>query len=331
MTAHPEISSVEPANAGLGARISVCLLTYNHVNVIESTLRSVLRQTIDGYEVIVSDDCSSDGTWELVCQLAEQDKRIRPIRPPHNLGMAGNANFAVAHADRPYIALLHHDDIYREDLLEKWGAVIEAHPGIGFVFNAYGVHDSDFVYREHFEGECVEGPWLLRQHLLPRWGCPVRGTAMISRAAWLEVGGMRERFGLLADVDLWMRLARDRSVGYVAEPVIAIRHARPTYYPKIYSGEEWSWPRQVYLYDIHATNRLETLDRRTLAGLWHWQVFRWRLNRETAKWLAYAVVRRKWIMIEKSDQSETPDDFLALRAVRWILRAFAPSSRSAAS
>src|ERR1700693_4368630 len=104
-------------NTCIGEKSSVCLLTYNHVNVIESTLRSILHQTITGYEVMVSDDCSTDGTWERILEFATTDPRVKPIRTPHNMGMPGNANFAVARSDRPYVALLHHDDLYREDLL----------------------------------------------------------------------------------------------------------------------------------------------------------------------------------------------------------------------
>ncbi len=128
----------------IGAKISVCLLTYNHVDVIESSLRTILDQTITGYEVIVSDDCSTDGTWEQILALAATDARIKPVRTPHNMGMPGNANFAVAQSDRPYIALLHHDDLYRKDLLEKWAGVLDRHADAAFVFNPYGVFESDY-------------------------------------------------------------------------------------------------------------------------------------------------------------------------------------------
>jgi GT2 family glycosyltransferase len=139
--------------------------------------------------------------------LAADDSRIRPIRTPHNLGMAGNANHAVAQTDRPYIALLHHDDLYRQDLLEKWASVLERNPDAAFVFNPYGVYESEFVYQEPMPGECIDGKWLLNHYLFARWGCVVRGTAMIRRSSWAQLGGMREQFGLLADIDLWMRLA----------------------------------------------------------------------------------------------------------------------------
>ena len=152
-------------NSQLGDKISVCLITYNHVDLIESTLQSIMEQTITGYEVIVSDDCSTDGTWERVLELAANDARIKPIQTPENLGMARNANFSVAQSSRPYIALLHHDDLYRKDLLEKWGEVIDKYQDVAFVFNPYGVYESDFIYSEAIPSECVKGRWLLDKYL----------------------------------------------------------------------------------------------------------------------------------------------------------------------
>ena len=59
---------------------------------------------------------------------------------------------------------------------------------------------------------------------------------MIRKDAWLQSGGMRERFNLLADIDLWMRLAVSWNVGYVNEPVIIVRDQRPSYYPRSIMG-----------------------------------------------------------------------------------------------
>jgi glycosyltransferase involved in cell wall biosynthesis len=304
----------------IGEKISVCLLTYNHVEIIESTLRSILDQTITGYEVIVSDDCSTDGTWERILELAVADARIKPVRTPHNMGMSGNANFAVAQFDRPYIALLHHDDLYRMDLLEKWAGVLDRHSEAAFVFNPYRVFASDFIYQELMPGECIEGNWLLKKHLFARWGCAVRGTALIRREAWEQVGGMCEQFGLLADINMWMRLAMRWSVGYVPEPVITVRHLRPDYYPDIYTGSSWSWRRQKFLYEIHATNRLDYLNLNTLEGRLQWWGFRLKLSLETTKWLIYAVVRKKPEMIASSHESVTQYDLWPLRVLRSVLQ-----------
>lgn len=308
-------------NRCVGEKISVCLLTYNHVAVIESTLRTIQDQTITGYEVIISDDCSTDGTWERIAELAANDARIKPVRTPHNMGMPGNANFAVARSDRPYIALLHHDDLYRKDLLEKWAGVLDRHSDAAFIFNSYEVFESDFIYEEPMPGECIDGNWLLKNYLFARWGCAVRGTAMIRREAWDHVGGMREQFGLLADVDMWMRLAMRWSVGYVPEPVITVRHQRPKDYPDIYKGSSLAfWRRQRFLYEVHASNRLDYLNLNTLLGRLQWWGFRLKLSYETTKWLVYAVVRKKREMITTSHESATRYDLWSLRVFRRILQ-----------
>ncbi len=303
-----------------GDRISVCLLTYNHANVVESTVRSILDQTIDGYEVIISDDSSADGTWERILTMAGQDARITPVRTAENMGMARNANFAVSHSARPYIALLHHDDIYRRDLLEKWASVMDRFPDTNFVFNPYDIESADYTYGARLATERIDGRDFLERHLFARWGCPVRGTAMIRRSAWEKVGGIRARFDLLADIDMWMRLARTGAVGYVPEPVIKPRHSRPDYYPDIYTGKQWHWKRRIYLYEVHATNHLEYYNRQNIKGIFKWWQFRTRLSLETAKWLTYAVVKRKRKMIETCAESETSYDQLWLRAYRRLVR-----------
>ena len=309
--------------AVLGEKVSVCVLTYNHEAVIQSTLETVLDQTIDGYEVIVSDDCSTDGTYARILEMAERDPRIRPVRTPRNMGMPGNANFAVSRSERPYIALLHHDDLYRRDLLEKWLAPIEADREITFVFNPYGMHGADRIHTAGLPAGRLEGRWLLDAHLFAGWGCPVRGTAMIRRSEWVEAGGMREEFGLLSDVDLWMRLAMRGAVGYVDEPLIAIRQERPEDYPDAYKSDAlWAfWKRQRLLYEIHAANQRAYHDLGTVGGRLAWWRFRLRLSAETAKWLAYGVVRRKPVFISTSGDGATPYDLAPVRLIRAILRA----------
>ena len=303
----------------IGSKISVCLLTYNHVDVIGSTIESILDQTIEGYEVIVSDDCSTDGTWERILEIARDEPRIRPIRKPRNMGMPGNANFAVAQSNRPYIALLHHDDIYRSDLLEKWGNNLEHHPNAGFVYNLYDDGDADYTYGPRLGSECVDGRWFLEARLFSRWGCPVRGTALIRRSMWDRLSGMREQFGLVADVDLWMRLSRISQVGYVAEPLIRVRAMRPEYYPDIYTGKGWHWRRHVLVCEIYADNRLKTLALNTLSGRLRWWRFRLRLSTETAKWLAYGLVKKRYEIIRSSGESVTQYDLWPLRAFRRLL------------
>ena len=112
------------------------------------------------------------------------------------------------------------------------------------------------------------------------------------------------------------------AVGYVPEPLITIRQSRPDDYPDIYKDETWSWRRQQILYEIHAANR-KSLDQRRVVDRLNWWRFRFRVSLETAKWLSYALVRRKRDMIETCKDGETPYDQFWLRAYRQLIHTVA--------
>ncbi|MFM7837920.1 MAG: glycosyltransferase family 2 protein [Chitinophagaceae bacterium] len=314
---------------GSGKEISVVVLSYNHAHLIESALQSVLQQSLPEVEVIVSDDCSTDRTWEILVGMSRKHSSLQIIRTPKNLGMPGNANFAVQQVTRPYIALLHHDDLCRPDLLEQWLSLFLQEPQLVFSFNAYKIFGTDKIYAEPLSSGSLSGETFLSRYLLPRWDCPVRGTAMIRRTAWQQAGGMREQFGLLADIDLWMRLSRQGRVGYIAEPLITVRQDRPEGYPDEYKEGQWSWKRQRILYTIHAQNRLMGLTSHSLRSFVSWNYFRYRLNKETFKWLLYALIRGKSKMRSELMDSATPYDYWWLRIFRRLVHSVFNSSTPA--
>jgi glycosyltransferase involved in cell wall biosynthesis len=311
-------------------QVSACLLNYNHAHVLESTVDSILTQDCAGFELVISDDCSTDGSWECIQTLAKRDSRIIPLRTRRNLGMPGNANFAIAQSARPYIALLHHDDICRSDLIRCWAQCMDDHPEVGYVFNAYGVHGSNVLCTHPFDDGALQGQWFLKRFLFPRWGCPVRGTAMIRRDCWDAVGGMDDRFNLLADVDLWMKLAAQYDVGYISEPLLSIRQDRPDDYPDTYLGSGGGfWLRRQFLYRIHSANRRATYSGRSLVDLYSWLFFRARLSSETLKWLCYAAVRRRHDLLATSHLGAVPEEFLFVGWLRRLLvKLYAPKQRS---
>ena len=291
-----------------GADISVVVLTYNHGHVLGPVVDSILAQTVRGVEVVVSDDRSTDGTWDVVQEIARRHPAVRTVRPERNLGMAGNANFAVAQTGRPLVALLHHDDLCRPDLLARWAAVVDHHPDVAFVSNGVAYTAREQTSVSPF-AECTNGADILGV-LLSRWPCPFRGTAMVRRSAWDAVGGMDERFGMLADIDLWMRLAAHGAVGYVAEPLLTVHHERPADYPEAYSA--FSWDRRRTLYEIHAAN----VERRDGRGSAAWHRCRWRVTKDVLTWLGYAVARRQPAMLASADRGRTPFEWPGVHAAR---------------
>lgn len=99
--------------------ISVIMPAYNAERFIEQAIRSVQRQTVCNWELIVVDDCSADKTAEQIRQLATEDMRIIPVYSEMNHGAAESRNIALRQCRGEFIALLDADDIWRPQKLEK--------------------------------------------------------------------------------------------------------------------------------------------------------------------------------------------------------------------
>ena len=91
--------------------VSVCTPVYNGGDYIEQTIRSILAQTYENFQLIVCDNCSTDNTEEIVRSF--KDPRIFYNRNERNLGLVGNANRCLELAEGDYVHILHHDDIMR--------------------------------------------------------------------------------------------------------------------------------------------------------------------------------------------------------------------------
>ncbi len=100
-------------------KVSIITPLYNAESFIAETIRSVLSQTMDEWEMIVVDDCSTDRSAEVVREVAAGDRRIRLVRLEHNVGPAVARNRAIELAKGRYIAFLDGDDMWSERKLER--------------------------------------------------------------------------------------------------------------------------------------------------------------------------------------------------------------------
>jgi len=99
--------------------VSVIIPTYNCQLFIETAVRSVMEQTYRDWELLVIDDGSTDATCEIIRRLAEEDARIRFLRNPANIGVAGTRNRGLDEIRGEYVAFLDGDDVWHPKKLEK--------------------------------------------------------------------------------------------------------------------------------------------------------------------------------------------------------------------
>jgi len=98
--------------------ISIAMATYNGERFIREQIDSILRQTIQDFELVVSDDCSTDTTWQILKEYEAKDKRIHCYRNEQNMGFVKNFEQAMIHCKGDYIALSDQDDIWTDNHLQ---------------------------------------------------------------------------------------------------------------------------------------------------------------------------------------------------------------------
>jgi glycosyltransferase involved in cell wall biosynthesis len=98
--------------------VTIAIPTYNRADsYLPQTLKSALNQTYPNLEIIVSDNCSTDGTKAFVSGIA--DPRLRYFRHDVNIGASANGNFCVKQAKGKYLLMLHDDDLIDDDFIES--------------------------------------------------------------------------------------------------------------------------------------------------------------------------------------------------------------------
>lgn len=111
-------------------RLSVGLPVYNGEKYIDQSIEALLGQSYEDFELIISDNASTDGTAEICRRYGKQDSRIRYIRQPRNIGLSLNHNFVVQQSRGEYFKWAAADDLYGRDLLKSCVDALDEDAGI---------------------------------------------------------------------------------------------------------------------------------------------------------------------------------------------------------
>jgi glycosyltransferase involved in cell wall biosynthesis len=111
-------------------KVSIGMAVYNGEKYLAQAIDSILAQTFSDFELIISDNASTDRTAEICQQYALADKRIRYHRNPVNIGGANNENQTFRMSRGAYFRWAAHDDLCAPELLEKCAAVLDQDPSI---------------------------------------------------------------------------------------------------------------------------------------------------------------------------------------------------------
>ena len=217
---------------GKGVKVSVCMITYNHERFVRQAVESALMQEADfEYELVIGEDCSTDGTREIVVEYARQyPSRIRLLLPEHNQGMIPNAVATLAACRGQYVAPLEGDDYWTDPRkLQKQVDFLEAHPECSMCFHRHETRFEDGSSPPHVSSVPHKGRVFTLQDLL-RWDFVGTLTVMFRRRPTEELPEWYYELAI-GDWPLHILNAQYGDIGYI-DSVMAVH--------RVHSGGVWS-------------------------------------------------------------------------------------------
>lgn len=121
------------------SKISILIPVYNRERYIADCIQSALVQTVSNFEIIIVDNASNDGTWEICQAFAKCDQRVNIYRNSTNIGPVRNWKKCIEKADGEYGKILWSDDLIAPNYLEKTLPFIHNKLNVGFVISGIEV------------------------------------------------------------------------------------------------------------------------------------------------------------------------------------------------
>jgi glycosyltransferase involved in cell wall biosynthesis len=249
-------------------RVSVCLLTYNHERYVAQAIDSVLAQEGVDFELVISEDHSTDGTRAIVDAYAvRHPDRIRVLPSPRNVGMTRAFARGIEAARGTYVALLDGDDYWTSPhKLRMQAEYLDAHPACAICFHNVMVHYEDGAVATHpFHGA---EPDRYFSRPVPK---PVSTLADVAPGNFMQTCSVMFRRGLfgefpdwytdlaVADWPLHVLNAEHGDIGYIGETMAVYR---------VHAGGVWTGSHARYRTreSVDGVVRLYRLLDRHLAG-----------------------------------------------------------------
>ncbi len=127
----------------MAPRVSIGLPVYNGERFITEALDSVMAQTFEDFELLISDNASTDATGSIAASFAERDQRVRHLRHAETKGATWNFNTVFGEATGDLFVWLAHDDAWEPDFLERCVEAFDRDAGVVLAFSNTSYVDED--------------------------------------------------------------------------------------------------------------------------------------------------------------------------------------------
>lgn len=196
-------------------RVTLQMIAYNHAKYIPVALWSVMRQTYPNWELIVVDDNSTDGTWDIIRDAASKDVRIRHYRNSVNLGTPNNRAEAMRHTTGEFIAHVDSDDFLYPNAIQAMVEALVTNPSAVLGYSDYAILNSHGKLTSYVANPDPSAD--LSGHGWKHFG-------MYRRSAYDRTQGYNRALVSCEDGDLFMQLVENAPYVRVPQILYAHRH-----------------------------------------------------------------------------------------------------------
>ena len=226
--------------------VSVCIPSHNGEKFLAATIMSILSQTHQNFELLISDDCSTDGTVDVVRQF--DDPRIRFLEHRKRIGPAANWNILLHQAKGKYIKMVGHDDLLHRTCLERQVGVMEDNQEVETVlvscFRTIINEKNEEIYirgLKHCSGK-LSGREAIRKALLSG-GNPIgEPVAGLFRADLVDKGVKYDQaIPYCIDLDFWAQVLTHGNFHIIKEPLCSFRVSTEAWSIKLVNAQNRQW------------------------------------------------------------------------------------------
>jgi glycosyltransferase involved in cell wall biosynthesis len=198
--------------------VSVIIPCYNAQDYLKEAVFSIMRQTYKNLEIIVIDDCSSDGSWDILIDLKNNDDRIQIYRNSKNLKLISTLNIGVGLANGKYIARMDADDISDIRRIERQMEVLHSDSTVDVVSVFPVMIDSFGKYHSRQKHFICTSSGSARYMAL--FESPILHAGILAKTEILKNNLYRNQLNCqhIEDYELWVRLLFERNIKFIGIP-----------------------------------------------------------------------------------------------------------------
>jgi glycosyltransferase involved in cell wall biosynthesis len=209
--------------------ISVVIACYQHENFVVEAIKSVLDQSFQDFEIIITDDGSSDNSVQKIKTI--KDKRINLFEFKENQGACAAMNNCIMNASGEYIAVINSDDVWLPDKLEKQMQIFMQDPSIHAVFSdayflkedlsEFSTNKQPYFFSIFKQSNRSQGEWL-RKFFFEK-NCLCHPSILIKKSCYDVLGLYDNRYRQLPDFDMWIRFCKKYSLHVLPDKLVKFR------------------------------------------------------------------------------------------------------------